>query len=610
MSPADLAGLRYFAQSGDTTRLKKEIERLQNLYPDWTPPEDLASLQIASDPELDRMWKAFAEGEYSELRRLIDERRQADPDWSPPEDMLEKLDTAEARSRLVNASHLEQYTTVIRIAANNPELLTCANVDVLWRLADAFIKEDKIDRAKDAYFYILKNCDVPSERISTIRKAIDVLPDADIDQLIAEERLKADGQGEFEAVRNDLVRLSIARSLKNGKAANPEDLARIEQIADAEDTDEDALLLGWYFLEQKNFAVSEDWFRKASLRNKSEEAAQGLGLALIGAGKATQAEAVLRPWWDTSARDRANYLAAVSAILAQEPREKIDASVFETIVQAVAKARDSNAARQIGWYAYEIGQSKTAADWFQVALRWDASDEAAAYGLALALRKLEERSRFETLVAHWSDRSARIAALAGSLAQKSAPVSRSGQARAGVAASNCDRYVPPSALSPAAALSRGWCLMNRNRPLEAVDVFAVALSAASETTRSDAAYGQSLAYLRLGLVERASVAATQGRMSPVRTRELQLSLLSKRASAAFEAGRYTETLLTLDERRRYEPEQVDLMLLRGYAYAQMGRYEDALQVFEALASAGYSDGKKGVTDTHDLRRGRSKEIHD
>lgn len=603
LPPSDLAGLRYFAQSGDTKRLKKEIERLQEIYPDWSPPEDLASLSIISDPELTHMWKVFAEGKYPELRRLIDERKAAEPGWTAPKDLLEKLSFAEARSRLINASHLQQYDTVIRIAAANADLLTCANVDIMWRLAEAFTKTGVDGRAKEAYFYILQNCNVPSERVATIQKALALLPEVDVDQLIVEERLRADGTPEFETVRDDLARLNITRSLKDGKAAKPDDLQKIEKLAQQKNAGEDALLLGWYFLEQKEFQTAESWFRQATARSDTEEAAQGLGLALLGLDEPIEAEKVLNPWWQASARSQANYLASASAILAREPRAKIDEDTFRTIVLAVTRAKDGKAARQIGWYAYENDQAETASQWFQVALTWEPDDEAAAYGLALSLRKSGDQKQLSALIATWSARSKKIDALEPTARRTSAGPSKVGSVTAG---SDCTRFVPPSALSPASAVARGWCLLDKNRPIEAVDVFAVALSSKNERTRSDAAYGQSLAYLRLGLVNQASVSATQASQSPERTRELTLDILSKRAGAAFEAGRYTEALIALDERRRYEPEQFDLMVLRGYAYLQLKRYEDALQVFEALASAGYSKGKRGISDTLALRDAKKK----
>src|SRR5690606_9340491 len=110
---------------------------------------------------------------------------------------------------------------------------------------------------------------------------------------------------------------------------------------------------------------------------------------------------------------------------------------------------------------------------------------------------------------------------------------------------------------------------------EAAAAFEIALQSAGESARRDASYGQSLAYLRAGLVDNAAIAATKAPESPGRVSELQASILADRALGAFEKGRYVDTLLALDQRQHYAPESIDLMVLRGYAYLNLNRLGDA-----------------------------------
>ncbi len=133
----DETALRYFARQGDTRRLNVEIARLRSLYPDWTPPADRLKAPPAPDPQLDRLWRLYSQGEFAQARAAVAERQSADPKWRPPKDLIDHLDLADARGRLVNASNAKQYETVIRIAASTPDLRTCGDVDVLWRLAEA-----------------------------------------------------------------------------------------------------------------------------------------------------------------------------------------------------------------------------------------------------------------------------------------------------------------------------------------------------------------------------------------------------------------------------------------------------------------------------------------
>lgn len=138
--------------------------------------------------------------------------------------------------------------------------------------------------------------------------------------------------------------------------------------------------------------------------------------------------------------------------------------------------------------------------------------------------------------------------------------------------------------------------MDLNRPLEAAEAFEVALRASASKLREDAAYGQSLAYLRAGLTGKAAVAAARSPQSLARRNELQTAILADRAVAAFDAGRYNETLLFLQQRRQLATERTDLMVLRGYAYLKLKRYAQAKRIFEAAAATGNRDAIRGLSD--------------
>lgn len=139
-------------------------------------------------------------------------------------------------------------------------------------------------------------------------------------------------------------------------------------------------------------------------------------------------------------------------------------------------------------------------------------------------------------------------------------------------------------------------LMDLNRPLEAADAFQAALGSSAQATREDAAYGQSLAYLRLGLTDKAAVAATKAPQSMQRSSELQVAILANRANLAFDAGRYREALIYLDQRALLQPETTDLLVLRGYAFINLNRAGDAMRIFEAVAETGNRDAARGLRD--------------
>jgi cellulose synthase operon protein C len=136
--------------------------------------------------------------------------------------------------------------------------------------------------------------------------------------------------------------------------------------------------------------------------------------------------------------------------------------------------------------------------------------------------------------------------------------------------------------------------MKLDRPAEAVIAFQGALSGGSAQSRQDAAYGLSLAYLRLGLTSQAAIASTQAPLQAGRARDLNLSILTQRILTDYQSGHYAQVLIGLDTRATLAPEQTDLLMLRGWSYFHLQRFTEARRVFETLAAAGNQDAAGGV----------------
>lgn len=645
MPEVDLSALRYFAARGDTQRLQAEIARLRTLYPNWTPPADPLAIPENGDPRLDAMWQLYTDGRYAEVRKAIADRQQAEPGWQPPDNLIGMLSLAEARQRLVNASDLKQYATVVETAANNPGLLTCGEVDVLWRVADAFANTDRMGRARDAYLYILNNCTVASDRLATVQKASALLPAEMMDELLAREKPGADGQLEFEPVKNDLARQFVAKAgEKEGVAVPSAYVMRLQRLAETDKLASDALLLGWYNIRQKNMAEAEKWFRKAREEEDSASASQGLALALIDRNEPREAEDVMYKWRKASDDALATYLAATANLLALEPPVVLPPDVLQRIAAETVARKDAATAQQFGWYSLAFRQTPLALQWFSTALGWKPDDEPSAYGMAVSYHDLRNLAGLRGIQQQWGGRSQRIAEvgtarMVDQSGQTVAPITvppiaaqvttpapthapqgeatvvynppavrqieplrkqarRPMQAQRETSTASrprsCAAYPDPQRLPPQQALDLGWCLMETNRPAEALKAFESALESGQSNVKSDAAYGQSLAYLRMGLTDHAAVSATKSSMDRPRATELQVSILADRAVSAFGSKRYAETLLLLDQRARLADERTDLMVLRGYSYLAMGRYGEAAQIFESLTAIGNKDGIRGL----------------
>lgn len=659
----DLTALRYFARQGDTRRVNAEIARLKALFPGWEPPENLLAEDTAPDPDIERMWQLFADGDFAGARAAIAQKQASEPGFAPAPDLLRALELGETAARLRNASEAKQYQTVLSIAANTPDLLTCEYVDLMWRLAEAFIATDAKQRGTDVYTYLLTNCSNPPERFATLQQAMTTLDRAELTPLLALERKDEAGVGEFAPMRLDLARSAIA-SIVTGKAGKvePGDLALVQTHADDTRNADDWRLLGWYFVNQNKLETAREQFQKAMDADPSAISANGLAVALLRLDDPAPAEAVLAEYRDESEDMKALYLTAAGSLLAVQPRLELEAEVLERIVAEAVAEKSAPTAQEMGWYAYDFNQPQTAREWFELSLGWDETLEASAYGIVVSSDRLQDQARVQQMKAAWGARSQRIAEFglastagmaAGTVAPTPAPapnrnssaqvvvqqqpyqqapvqvvqqsqptqqivqpgvqnaviveevVQQGGASRSANGGRSttrgCANYMPAGTLSPQQALTRAWCLMELNRTTEAAAAFERALQSTSEATRTDAAYGQSLAYLRLGLADDAAVSAAAAPQSDDRVFELQSAILAQTATRAYDTGDYRRALGALDERSLYAPEQNDLLTLRAWSYFHLGRLNEAERIFAAVAATGYREAAEGLKTVKQTR---------
>jgi len=157
-------------------------------------------------------------------------------------------------------------------------------------------------------------------------------------------------------------------------------------------------------------------------------------------------------------------------------------------------------------------------------------------------------------------------------------------------------------LSGAEAAARGWCLMELERPIEAVAAFDLAIKNGDEKTAQDAAYGKSLAYLRKGMTSAAQVAAVEAPQNARRSAQLTTDILLQRALASYKDQRYVEVIVALDERARLVPEDQGLMMLRAWAYFHIRDLQSAERIFKALAATGNTEAQSGLTTILDFTK--------
>jgi len=595
----DESALRYYAAQQNAERVEAEIRRLKTLHPGWTPPEGLYSGQGWSNPEQD-LWDLFAADRLDALRREISRRQAEDPAWQPSEELLAKLARKEARSRLIAASEAGEAVEVLAIVGADPMLLTVEDLDVLWRVAAAYAETGDGRQASELFQLPLSGDVPPDLKRANAQKAIAALPPQEATALLAQMRNRlADARPPHQAA-NDLdgadlddLETALARRWIGARLEDantpPVPPALVERLVrTAANTPADDRLLGWHARANGDHAAALARFERADPSGLDPEATLGRVLSLNDLGRGPQAIALAHAKRTASEPLADIFLALVTARLTEDPPQPIGEGELADFARAVKTRRAAEGAQALGWYAYRAGQPRPAAAWFQLAMDWQ-GDAKTAEGHVLATLAAGDAGQARTLISTYGARFPQVAKLGRPTAPASAsstgtagPLAAAHRAYTRGDASGCLRRLDAAARrSSEAELLRGWCLMDLDRPREAARAFARAGDAKGRIGR-DAAYGRSLALLRLGDTFEAVEAARRPDFETGRQTEIARAALAQTAARAFQAGDYRATLAALDKRRTLTAEPRDLMLLRGWALLRTGAPDAARAVFTTL----------------------------
>lgn len=406
----DESALRFYAGQGDTARVAAEIRRLKTLHPAWQPPEDLfngSTVAIDEQP----LWTLFAAGRYDELREQAAALQLEHPGYVPSADLSAKVAAAEQRQLITSASDARDWDQVIALATENQDLLVCREMDVLWRVAEAFASADDSERAIEVYRYILTNCDNPKERLATVQKASVALPTRSIGELIAMGKRRNGGGGEFDAVRIDLIRRNIGEvaSGKTEELPAERDLKLVEASARRGNAN-DAGLLGWYAYQRKEFGAARDWFALASKTSKDPKHLEGLILSTRNLGELGAAEKLAYDGRASDSMIRRAYVEIVATEITGPRATKLEADRQARIEEVVSTEQSAIGAQALGWYLYNSGHFAPARHWFERSVAWGPS-EVAVTGLTVAAQQLGERKLAQETIAKYRDQYPMVAAL-------------------------------------------------------------------------------------------------------------------------------------------------------------------------------------------------------
>lgn len=366
----DESALRYYAKHNQVDRMEAEIRRLQALYPDWQVPDDLTSDKPYAGEE-QPLWDLYAADKLPELERAIAERRAQEPGWEPSAELNAKLKIKQQRALLLQASDARQWDKVIDIAAANPVLTDCSDVEVLWRLAEAYNGISRASRSEEVYKYILSNCSVPQERLATVRKALTMLGVEPARRL-----MELGAPGEFDVVNDDILAIRFSNVVA-GKAKDDltnDEKKRAAELAEKKGDIGFMTLLGWYAWAKGDSKTSLKWFQMGmnAQGNKADvKTVEGVVLALHDLGRDDEALKISTEWHSKAEAIENLYIGLMVIKLSRQPPETdVTPDQLATYQEVITRRKAYNGASAMGWYAFGLKQYETAEKWFNTTLDW------------------------------------------------------------------------------------------------------------------------------------------------------------------------------------------------------------------------------------------------
>lgn len=551
----DETALRHYARIGDVQRMEAEIARLKSIDPNWQSPKDLfapppASASVDDSP----IWALVSGGKLAEARAAIAEQRRKTPSWEPSAALLRELDVSEAANGVKRASDAKRWQEVVDAATAAPAALTCARLDTMWRVAQAYGELKNAAKAFDLYKTIVTTCPKATERRDTLFKAKPYVSAEQLRDLVGLARTSQTGGEDPAIFDRALDDIDIGATLDGlgAKNANPSP-DKLEKAGASVLSRQDAggaVMLGWFYYNHKDYAAARDWFQRSTEWKASEDAAEGLVYTLNALKQPDAARAAGEPWKATSPRV-VKALALVrgkgGAPLAVVPGPAPAGVVATEAAPAVAPPPVETAAPAAAPAPAKRRQVKPSPAAVTAPQPYSTPAPANALEAALA--------------AH--DWSGCLSLIEGE--------KQSGNYSAGL------------------AQQKGWCLLEVNRPAEAAAAFNEAKTLLPKEQAKDRArlaetceYGLMISRIRRDEVEAVLRELDGSPLTADHQRDIRVASLGQLALRAYEEKRYKDTLRFLDARRELAPESRGLTLMRGWSLYNSNHRGEALNVLEAL----------------------------
>ena len=350
----DESALRYYASLQQTQRVETEIKRLQRLYPDWTPPENIYNTPGASGADEQAFWDLFALGRMEQLRADIDKRMKTEPGWQPSADLMSKIKRKENRVSITALWKEGKFKDIVAFVKGNTEAAgEEADVDILWTVAEAHAKTKQTADALNIYKSILKTNREPEQRLATVQKAMGVLRMSDVEELIAMAKMDSRGRSEFDSINIDIIRGRISAFLHDERSEPiPDDqLKSFEEYARKDSDPNQAGLVAWYYYKTKSINDALEWFKFAITQGGDAMIAHGLAHSLRELGLYRETEEVAYAWREPLVNNSILFIDILERDLTKEIPPYIEPERLLRYAQVTMDNAAGEGAQGLAWYA-------------------------------------------------------------------------------------------------------------------------------------------------------------------------------------------------------------------------------------------------------------------
>ena len=612
-----LGFLYFLASRNDYARLNAEIEQLKRQDPSWTPPADLFDPQSANRAGVDdtRFWEAYSRGDLATAKREMTILQQLSPAWRFPPDAV---DLTRAWAAFERADYAATRREIAAVQAFHEGLEIPAAAEIEDLIADAE-SGSSVSRFWAAYKAgDLVTAKREMERLKRVSPSWR-FPENAIDTRRAwaayERRDYATARKEVETLRNfhegwtppaELVNLiesgevgqQVTAALKRSDWLQIIRLRERSPNAFGCGSPDNAWAAGralWNTGQRKAagqvFSTLVDTCDNADIRVASilvSEQFEDLGLLddLIRRERPKKRPAVAERTFARALADReamakravARRDAAVEAALYKG--DAISPEQLQATIQQAQSQRNPKLAMAIAWNAMNRKDYDEAGQWFQTALDWTGSPDAAR-GLILARRQQGQLDTAITLAQTWASKSPEVAAMLAELNRQRFLTLDPKKDAARILA-QYPRITPPDA---ATRMHKGWALVALKRNQEALTEFTTAMKDGSATGEQKAS-AQAGAALVAALTGNTDTASQLTAALPADQQTATKAIIEfQRAIDAYEGKRYQEALVAIGRRRTLVPGDTSLDPIEAWTLFRLKRYDEARAKFRKLAAA-------------------------